>query len=62
MTFHNGEQNELEDVTKNIESKIIRPTENHPLGLRCIKTKPKTPQESLWDPIKKKKFGTMRPL
>lgn len=28
-TFHIGEQNELENITKNIEPKTIQPTENH---------------------------------
>ncbi len=45
VTFHIGEQNKLEDITKNIEPKIIQPIGNHPLELRCIKTKLKTPQE-----------------
>jgi len=49
-TFHSGEKNELEDVTKNNKPK------NHPPKLRCIKTKPKTPWEPIWDPTKKKKF------
>ncbi len=30
MTFHIGEQNKLEDVTKNTQSKIVRPTRNCP--------------------------------
>ncbi len=29
VTFHNGEQNEKEDVTKNTELKIARPIGNH---------------------------------
>jgi hypothetical protein len=29
-TFYNGEQNKLEDVTKNTKPKIVRPTKNHP--------------------------------
>ncbi len=51
MTFHNGEQNKLEDTTKNIEPKTIRPIENHPPELRHIKTKPKTPHEPIWNPM-----------
>jgi hypothetical protein len=43
MTFHNGEENELEDVTKNTKLKTIRPTINHPLELQCLTIKPKTP-------------------
>jgi hypothetical protein len=30
MTFHSGEQNGLEDVTKNTKLEIIWPIENHP--------------------------------
>jgi hypothetical protein len=54
VTFHSGEQNELEDVTKYTKSKIIQPTRNHPAKLRHIKTEPKTPWESMWDLIGKK--------
>jgi len=38
-TFHSGEQNELENITKNIKPKTIQPTKNHPPKLRHIKTK-----------------------
>jgi hypothetical protein len=38
MTFHSEEQNELENITKNIESKTIQPTENYPSKLQRIKT------------------------
>ncbi len=61
MTFHNGEQNELEDVTKNIKSKIVRPTKNHPLELWRIMIKTKTPHELIWD-LAKKKISTMKLL
>ncbi len=37
VTFQNGEQNKLEDITKNIKLKIVLPTKNHPPKLRCIK-------------------------
>jgi len=30
VTFQSGEQNKLENVTKNIELEIVRPTKNHP--------------------------------
>ncbi len=33
VTFHNGEQNELEDVIKNIELETIQPIRNHPSEL-----------------------------
>jgi hypothetical protein len=33
MTFHNGEQNKLENVTKNIKMATIQPFGNHPLEL-----------------------------
>jgi hypothetical protein len=55
VTFHSGEQNDLEDVTKNTELETIQPIRNHPLKLRHIKTKQKAPQESMWDPTEKKK-------
>jgi hypothetical protein len=61
-TFHNGEQNKLEDITKNIELENVQLTKNHPLELRCINTELKTPQKPIWDLTKKKSFGTMRPL
>jgi hypothetical protein len=61
MTFHNGEQNELEDIIENIKPKIAQPIRNHPLELQCMKTKPKTPRKPMWDP-KRKLFGTMRSL
>jgi hypothetical protein len=51
MTFHNGEQNKLEDITKNIEPEIKQPTTNHPPELQCMKTKPKTPHEPIWNPM-----------
>jgi hypothetical protein len=35
MTFHNEEQNELEDVTKNTKSETVWPIENHPPKLIC---------------------------
>jgi len=38
MTFHSGEQNELENITKNIEQEIVWPIENHPPKLWHIKT------------------------
>jgi len=62
MTFHNGEQNELNDVIKHTKLKIIRPTRNHPPKLWHIKTKPKLPCKSMWDLTKKKLFGIMRLL
>jgi hypothetical protein len=31
MTFHNGEQNELEDTIQYTKPKIVRPIGNHPL-------------------------------
>jgi hypothetical protein len=37
VTFHNGEQNKLEDVIGNSESKIVQPTKNHLLELHRIK-------------------------
>jgi hypothetical protein len=43
MTFHNGEENEVEDVAQNTKLKIIRPTKNHPLELLRIKIKLETP-------------------
>jgi hypothetical protein len=54
MTFHNEEQNELEDITENIKLKIAWPTRNHPSELWCMKTEPKTPQKPMWDPTKYK--------
>jgi hypothetical protein len=53
-TFHNGEENELEDVTKNTWLKTIWPTINHPLELRCIKIELETPM--IWDLIENKVF------
>jgi len=40
VTFHSGEKNELEDVTKNTKPKTIRPTKSHPPELQHIETKP----------------------
>lgn len=37
MTFHNGEQNELEYVIKNIEPRDKQPIKNHPPKLWHIK-------------------------
>ncbi len=54
--FHNGEQNELEDILKNIEPKTVWPPWNHPPKLKCIKTKLETPWEPIWDPIENKTF------
>jgi hypothetical protein len=62
MTFHSGEQNELEGITKNIELKTIQPIGNHPPKLWHIKIELETPQESMWDPTEKKLFGTVKPL
>ncbi len=62
MTFHSGVPKKLEDVIENIESKIIQPIGNHPLKLWCMKTKPNTPWESMWDLTKKVKISTMRSL
>ncbi len=62
MTFHNGEENELNDVMKHTKPKTIQPTGNHPPKLQHIKTKPKTPCESMWDLTKKKLFGIIRLL
>jgi hypothetical protein len=56
MTFHSGEQNKLENITKNIEREIVWPIENHPPELWHIKTKSETPQELMWDPTEKKTF------
>jgi hypothetical protein len=55
-TFHNGEQNDLEGIIKNIKSKASQPTRNNPLELRCIKTKPEALWELIWDPIKDQAF------
>jgi hypothetical protein len=33
MTFHGGQENELEDVTKNIKLKTLQPIRNHPSQL-----------------------------
>jgi len=52
MTFHNEEQNELEDITENIKLKIAWPIGNHPSELWCMKIKPKTPRKPMWDPTK----------
>ncbi len=41
-TFHNGEQNKLEDVMKNIELKDKQPIKNHSPELWHIKIEPKT--------------------
>jgi hypothetical protein len=41
----------LEDITKNIKPKIVRPTKNHPPKLQDIKTKPKTPHKPIWNPM-----------
>jgi hypothetical protein len=62
MTFHIGEQNKLEDVTKNTEPKTIQPTRNYPPKLQRIKIKSKTPQEPIWDPIEKTLFAAMKSL
>ncbi len=62
VTFHNAEQNELEDVLENIKPKTIWPPRNHPLKLKCVKTKLETPWELIWDPIEIMLFGTMKPL
>lgn len=43
VTFHNGEENELENVTKTTKLKTIRPTKNCPSRLWRIKIEPKTP-------------------
>jgi hypothetical protein len=56
MTFHNGEQNELKDITKNTETKVVWPIENHPLELWRIKIELETPWELMWNPTKKKTF------
>jgi hypothetical protein len=61
-TFHCGEWNKVEDVTKNIELKIIWPTRNHPPELQCIKIELEIPWELIWDPIDFYFFGTMRLL
>jgi hypothetical protein len=61
MTFHNGEQNELDDVTKNTKLETIWPIKNHPLELWHSKTKLKARQESMWDPTIKK-IGTKKLL
>ncbi len=39
----------MEDVTKNIEPKIVLPTKNHPPRLQCVKTELKTSWEFIWD-------------
>jgi hypothetical protein len=49
--FHSGEQNELEDITTNIELESIRPIGNRPPKLWRIKTKLKTPWQLMWDHI-----------
>jgi hypothetical protein len=46
----------MEDVTKNIEPKIVRPIRNHQSELWHIKTKPKTSQEPIWDPTENQVF------
>jgi hypothetical protein len=56
MTFHTGEKNELEDITENIEPKIVWPTKNHPPKLQRVKTKSKNSWELIWDHIEKKYF------
>jgi len=55
-TFHSGEHNELEDITKNSKPKTVWSIENHPLELQRIKTEPKTWRESIWDLIENKTF------
>jgi len=62
MTFHIGEQNELEDVTKNTEPKTIQPIRNYPPELQRIKIKLKIPREPIWDPIGKTLFAAMKSL
>jgi precorrin-6B methylase 1 len=54
VTFHNGEQNELEDVIENTKSKIVWPTKNHPSKLQRITTELEIPQEPIWECIRKK--------
>ncbi len=46
-TFHNGEQNKLEDITKNTKLEIGRPIKNHPSEIITIE--PKTSWEVMWD-------------
>lgn len=41
MTFHSGEQNELDDITK---LKIVQPIKNHALELQHNKIEPNTSQ------------------
>jgi hypothetical protein len=48
-TFHNGEQNKLEDITKNTKLETVRPTKNHLSKLWCIKIKLETSLELIWD-------------
>ncbi len=48
-TFHNVEQNELEDVIKNIEPKDKQPIGNHPPKLWHIKIELEISQESIQD-------------
>ncbi len=57
MTFHNGEQNELNDVIKNTKSKTVRPTGNHPPKLQHIKTKLETPRNRCGTLPKKRKLS-----
>jgi hypothetical protein len=54
--FSNGEQNELEDVTKNTELEIVQPTKNHPSELWHIKIELETSWEPIWDLIENKKI------
>jgi hypothetical protein len=48
-TFQSEEQIELDEVIKDIEPKNIKLIENHPPKLWHIKTKPKSPWETIWD-------------
>ncbi len=50
-TFHNGEQNELKNVIKNIEPKDKQPITNHPPKLWHIKIELETSRELIWDYI-----------
>jgi hypothetical protein len=53
VTFHNGEQKQLEDIIENIEPETVQRIKNHPLELQRMKIELKTPQELMWDLIEK---------
>jgi hypothetical protein len=46
----------MEDVTKNIEPKIVKPIKNHRPKLWHIKIELETSCEPIWDPIENQVF------